>query len=327
MGQTGRRQFLIATGALLAAPMARAQQKNRVYRIALPSITSYRGLGLEALIAGLDQGLRELGYLPGNDIVMEFHSAEGKPERLPEVMKEVVRSKPDVIITGPNTITTAAQAATRSIPIVMTAATDVIDAGYARSFAKPGGNITGITVEFKKGATGLKRIELLKEIAPSISLVAFLWDAPYDGFKAVFDAAAPALGMRTFWHEFSGEPERDFAEMTRRGADAVLAIGGGPQIAQRAEIAALAIKHRLPLSYSASLFVDAGALMSHGPNFPSMYRTAARHVDKILKGMKPGDIPIEQSTVFDLVINLKTAKALGLTIPPSIMLRADQVIE
>jgi putative ABC transport system substrate-binding protein len=325
MGQTGRRQFLIATGALLATRMARAQQEKRVYRIALPALTSYRGL--ESLIAALEQGLRELGYLPGKDIVLEFHSAEGKPERLPEVMKEAVRSKPDVIITGPNAVTTAAQAATQSIPIVMTAGTEVIDAGYARSFARPGGNITGMTVEFQKGATGFKRIELLKEIAPSISLVAFLWDAPYDGFKTVFDAAAPARGMRTYWHEFSGEPEQDFAEMTRRGADAVFAIGGGPQIARRTEIATLAIKHRLPISYSASLFVEAGALMSYGPNFLSMFRAAARHVDKILKGIKPGDIPIEQATVFDLVINLKTAKALGLTIPPSIMLRANSVID
>jgi len=325
MGQTGRRQFLIATGALLAAPMARAQQEKRVYRIALPALTSYRGL--ESLIAALEQGLRELRYLPGTDLVLEFHSAEGKPERLPEVMKALVRSKPDVIITGPNAVTTAAQAATQSIPIVMTAGTEVIDAGYASSFAKPGGNITGITWEFKRGATGVKRLEVLKEIAPSISLVAVLWDAPYDVFKAVFDAAAPARGMRTYWHEFSGEPEQDFAEMTRRGADAVLAIGGGPQIARRAEIATLAIKHRLPISYSADLFVDAGALMSYGPSGPGLFRAAARHVDKILKGIKPGDIPIEQPTVFDLVINLKTARALGLAIPPSILLRADRVIE
>ncbi len=325
MGKTGRRRFLIATGALLAAPMARAQQEKRVYRIALPALTSYRGL--ESLIAALEQGLRDLGYLPGNDIVLEFHSAEGKPERLPEVMKALIRSKPDVIITGPNAVTTAAQAATQSIPIVMTAGTEVIDAGYASSFAKPGGNITGITWEFKRGATGVKRLEVLKEIAPSISLVAVLWDAPYDVFKAVFDAAAPARGMRTYWHEFSGEPEQDFAEMTRRGADAVLAIGGGPQIALRAEIARLAIKHRLPISYPADLFVDAGALMSYGPSSPGLFRAAARHVDKILKGMKPGDIPIEQPTVFDLVLNLKTAKALGLTIPPSVMLRASRVIE
>ena len=143
MNQANRRQFLMAASALLAAPMAHAQQKNRVYRIGLPSIASYRGL--ETLIAALGQGLRELGYLPGKDIVMEFHSAEGKRERLPEVLKEVVRSKPDVIITGPNTVTTAAQAATQSIPIVMTGGTEVIDAGYARSFATPGGNITGIT--------------------------------------------------------------------------------------------------------------------------------------------------------------------------------------
>ncbi len=325
MGQTGRRQFLIATGALLAAPMARAQQKNRVYRIGLPTTRSPQFM--KPYIAALEQGLREQGYLPGKNIAIEVHSTEGQRERLPEVLKEVVRSKPDVIITGLNPVTTAARAATQSIPIVMTGGTEVIDAGYARSFAKPGGNITGITWEFKRGATGVKRLEVLKEIAPSISLVAVLWDAPYDVFKAVFDAAAPARGMRTYWHEFSGEPEQDFAEMTRRGADAVLGIGGGPQIAQRAEIATLAIKHRLPISYPADLFVDAGALMSYGPSGPDLFRAAARYVDKILKGIKPGDIPIEQPTVFDLVINLMTARALGLTIPPSIMLRANRVIE
>jgi len=325
MGQTGRRQFLIATGALLAAPMARAQQQNRVYRIGLPTFDTSELWKLN--IAALEQGLRELGYLPGKNIVMEVHSAEGKRERLPEVLKEVVRSKPDVMITGLNAVTTAAQAATQSIPIVMAVGTEVIDAGYARSFAKPGGNITGITWEFKRGATGVKRLEVLKEIAPSISVVAVLWDAPYDVFKAVFDAAASARGMRTYWHEFSGEPEQDFAEMTREGADAVLAIPGGPQIARLSEIVTLAIKHRLPISYPASQFVDAGALMSYGPSGPGMYRAAARHVDKILKGIKPGDIPIEQPTIFDLVINLKTARALGLTIPPSIMLRANRVIE
>jgi len=325
MGQTGRRRFLIATGALLAAPMARAQQKNRVYRIGWPTTRSPQFM--KPYIAALEKGLRELGYLPGKDIAIEVHFAEGQRERLPEVLNEVVRSKPDVIITGLNAVTTAAQAATQSIPIVMAGGTEVIDAGYARSFAKPGGNITGITWEFTRGATGVKRLEVLKEIAPSISLVAFLWDAPYDVYKPVFDAAAPARGMRTFSHEFSGEPERDFAEMTRRGADAVLAIGAGPQIALRADIASLAIKHRLPISYPADLFVDAGALMSYGPSTPGLYRAAARHVDKIMKGIKPGDIPIEQPTEFDLVINLKTAKALGLTIPPSIMLRANRLIE
>jgi putative ABC transport system substrate-binding protein len=308
----------------LAAPFARAQQARRVYRIAWPAQTPRPGL--EHLIAALEQGLRDLGYVPGKDFVIEVLSAEGKTERYPEVVREVVQSKPDVILTGTNNNTTAVMAVTRSIPIVMAIGTDVIGAGYAKSLAKPGGNITGIAYDVGAGIL-IKRLELLKEIAPGISRVVVLWESKLKPYQTPLDEAARVLGLRTFWHEFSGNPERDFAEMTRLRADAVYLPDSSVMYSQRAEIIALAAKHRLPAAFSYSEFVEAGGLMSYSPNTAGLFRSAARHIDKILKGAKPGDIPIEQPTIIDLAINLKTAKALGLKIPQSVLLRAERVIE
>lgn len=200
MSRVGRRQFLVVAGALLAAPLARAQQMRRAYRIAIPGIATRDSS--DHLIAALEQGLREHGYLPGKDVVIDYRSVEGNMERYPELVQEVVRSKPDVILTGTNVGTTAVKAATQSIPIVMTVGSDVIFAGYARSYAKPGGNITGIAFEFDTGVV-VKYYELLKEIAPKISRVAALWDSLYsESFRernqVPLDAAALALGLRVF---------------------------------------------------------------------------------------------------------------------------------
>ena len=176
--------------------------------------------------------------------------------------------------------------------------------------------------------TIIERLELLKEIAPGISRVAVLWEPPYrEQYKTQMDTAAPVLGLRTFWHEYSGEPERDFAEMTRLRAEAVHVEASGWIYSRRTEIIALATKLRLPTAFGVSEFVVSGGLLSYGPNLAATYRSAARHVDKILKGAKPGDIPVEQPTVIDLTINLKTAKALGLKIPQSILLRTSRMIE
>jgi len=320
-----RRRFVALIGSALAAPLARAQQARRVYRIGWP-VVSPRHV-LEHLIASLEQGLRDLGYMPGKDILIEVRSAEGKMERFAEVVQEIVQSKPDVILTGVNATTTLVKAATQSIPIVMTIGTDVIGAGYAKSLAKPGGNITGITWDVG-GGTVIKRLELLKEMAPKISRIAVLWESPYrEQYKPTMDTAARVLGVSTSWHEYSGDPERDFAEMTRLRAEAVDVYPSVAIFSRRVEIIALATKHRLPTGFSVSEFVASGGLMSYGPNLAGAYRAAARHIDKILKGAKPGDLPIEQPTVIDLTINLKTAKALGLTIPLAVLIRADRVIE
>ena len=320
-----RRRFVALIGGALAAQLVLAQQARRVYRMAWPAVGSRPGL--EHLIAALEQGLRDLGHVPGKDIVVEFRSAEGKRERYQEVLQEVVRSKPDVIVTATNDSTTALKVATQSIPIVMAVGTDVIAAGFAMSLAKPGGNITGITWDVGAG-TAIKRLELLKEIAPRISRIAVYGESVFkDQYQAPIDAAGSVLGVRTFWHDFSGDPELDFAEMMRLRAEAVYVRAAGVIMNRRAEIIALAAKHRLPTSFPVSEFVVAGGLMSYGPSLAGSFCSAARHVDKILKGTKPGDIPIEQPTIIDLTINLKTAKALGLKIPQSVLLRADRVIE
>ena len=320
-----RRRFVALIGSALAAPLARAQQARRVYRIGWPAAAPRRDL--EHLIAALEQGLRDLGYVPGKDIVLEFRSAEGKRERHPEVVQEVVRSKPDVLLAGTNDNTAALKAATQSIPIVMVIGTDVIAAGFAKSLAKPGGNITGMTFDVGAGIV-IKRLELLKEIAPRISRIAVYGESVFkEEYQAPMDAAASVLGVRTFWQEYSGDPERDFAEMTRLRAEAVLVRATGVILNRGAEIIALATKHRLPTVFPVSEFVVAGGLMSYGPNMAGAFRSAARPIDKILKGAKPAEIPIEQPTVFDLTINLRTAKALGIKVPPSILLRADRVIE
>jgi putative ABC transport system substrate-binding protein len=320
-----RRSFVALIGSALAAPLARAQQARRSYRVVYAAISPRQAN--EHFVTALEQGLRDLGYVPGKDVVVEFRSAEGKLERYAEVVQDVVRSKPDVIVTGVNASTTAVRTATQSIPIVMTIGTDVISAGYVKNLAKPGGNVTGITWDVGAG-TVVKRLELLKEIAPRISRVAVLWESPYkEQYKPPMDTAAPILGVSTFWHEYSGDPERDFAEMTRSRAESVYVLSGGRMFSRVSEIVALATKHRLATAFPVSEYVASGGLMSYGPNLVGAFRSAARHVDKILKGAKPGDIPVEQPTVIDLTINLKTAKALGLTIPQSVLLRANRVIE
>jgi len=325
MGRVRRRQFLITAGAFLAAPLRAAAQSRRVYRIGNPNISPLPGL--KHLIAAFEQGLRDHGYAPGKDVMIDARSADGKIERFPEVVQEIVRTKPDVILTGVNGNTTAVRAATQTIPIVMVLGTDVVRTGYAKSLARPGGNITGMTVDVGADVVA-KRLQLLREAAPKISHIAILWEAPERiEYRDALQSAASVLGLSTSWLEFSGDPERDYSEMLRRRADAVFHLIQARGYSRRLEIIALEAKHRLPASYIFAEYTDAGGLMSYGPNLPAQYRAAARHVDKILKGAKPGDLPVEQPTKFELVINLKTAKALGITIPQSILLRTDRVIE
>ncbi len=318
-----RRRFVALIGGTVAVPViALAQRPRKIYRIGWPSLAPRSTL--EPFVAALEQGLRDHGYVPGKDVVFEIHSAEERIERLAEVVQSVVRSRPDVIVTSLNPTTAAVKTATQTIPIVMTLGTDVVGTGFARSLAKPGGNITGLTWDVGTELPA-KRLELLKEIVPRISRVAVLWAPPYKGqFQSSIDNAAAVLGLTTFWLELSDDLERDFAEMVRQRADAVVLSAAG---LRRTEFYALAAKHRLPTAGGVSESVQAGALISYGPNIAAAYRAAARYIDKIFKGAKPGDLPVEQPTKIDLVINLKTAKALGITIPQQVLLRADRVIE
>ena len=316
---------LLGGGFAVAALPAFAQQRGRPFRVAVVNINSYAAA--KHLIDALEQGLRDQGHVIGQTVIVEFQAADGNIGRFPEVAERVVRSNPDVIVTGVNAATAPVAALTRNIPIVMTLGTDVVNAGFARSLAKPGGNVTGLSVDVNAEFSG-KRIELLKEIAPKTSRVGVLWEPPYrDTYKKAHDAAASALGLSTLWVEFSGDLAGDFAELGRWRADAVDLLAATRVYGRRVEVAAILAKRRLPSIYSVSELVELGGLMSYGVNLAAQYRHAARHVDKILKGARPGDLPIEAPTQFEMVINLRTAKVLGLKIPQSIRVRADRVIE
>jgi putative ABC transport system substrate-binding protein len=325
-----RRKFVALIGGVLAASLVvslvGAQQPEKVYRIGLPWIMPSKAAA--PLVAAFEAGLRDQGYLLGKNIVIDYRSAEGSADRLPDVARELVRSNPDVILTGVNTATMAAKAATQSIPIVMVIGTDVIRKGLVKSLASPGGNITGLTWDVGDDMV-IKNFELLKEVAPTSTRVAVLYDPP-KGYENsdVIKRGISALRLSLFFKPFSGDLKQDFADMVQQDCRALIVFNSVPLWLQSAEVVALAAKHRLPAMYPGGAgWVDLGGLMSYGPNILAAYRTAARFVDRILKGAKPANLPVEQPMVFELILNLKTAKALGLTIPPSLLLRADRVIE
>ncbi len=322
---------LISTLAfgLLAGPLpAEAQQVGEVYRIGYLSV---RGPDPDKRpLAAFHQGLRELGYIEGQNLVIEYRYAEGKVKRYPDLAAELVRLKVDVIVTqgGSPRLIRAAQRATRTIPIVMTGVhVDPVEAGIVVSLARPGGNITGLTNLAAKLHT--KQLELLKEAFPQISRVAILWPRPHQhhAMKEV-EAVGQALGIQIQSLVVTGPRsislESAFSAISRERSDGLLVVTTRHPRARFIEFTA---KRRLPTIYDYSLFVDAGGLMSYGTDFQHLYRRVATYVDKILKGAKPGDLPIERPTKFELIINLKTAKQLGLTIPPSVLYRADKVIK
>jgi len=260
--------------------------------------------------------------------VFERRYADGRLERLPDLAAELVRLRVDVIVTGTNIHVAAAQRATATIPIVMVAAEDPVGAGFIASLARPGGNITGLSSDASREIQA-KNLALLKEIAPRLSRVGLLGQVlSQDGFAAL-EAAARQLNVTLEVVDIRSPDDFEgaFAAMVGKQVGAVI-VGGGPlTYMRRQQIADLALKHRLPAIQVLNEFAQAGLLMSYGPNLPDMYRRAARYVDKILRGAMPADLPVEQPTKFELVINLRTAKALGLTIPQSLLLRADEVIQ
>jgi putative ABC transport system substrate-binding protein len=306
---------------------AHAQPATKVPRVGLLIAGSSPG---RSYLSAFRQGLHELGYVEGHSIATEYRWAEGNYERLPDLAAELVRLKVDVIVAVATPAVQAAKQATKAIPIVMLSVGDPVASGFVASVARPGGNITGLA----NIATELvgKQLQLLREVVPTFSLVAVLWNPANPSNASQLreaEAAARALGVRAQPLEAQGpsDIDRAFVAMTREHAGALLVLSDSMLIAQRERIADLATKSRLPAVYGLRLHAEAGGLMAYGANLLDLVRLAATFVDKILKGAKPADLPVEQPTKFELVINLKTAKALGLTIPPSVLGRADQVIQ
>jgi putative ABC transport system substrate-binding protein len=324
-----RRTFLgtLASG-LLAAPLAAEGQPGKVHRIGYlssgPSTSNlYRG--------AFQQNLRELGWVEGQNIVTDYRFAEGRLDRLPDLAAELVRLKVDVIVASPTPAAVAAKNATGTIPIVAWGLGDPVGLGLVASLARPGGNITGVSYSVGMDTFG-KGLELLREAIPNVRRVAVLSNPANPAHPLAIDnvkRAARSLGVQLQLFEARGLNEFDaaFAAMAKERVAAVLVLADGVFVFQRAPLAELAVKNRLPSMHGTRENAEAGGFMSYGPSNLDALRRAASFVDKILKGAKPADLPIEQPTKFELVINLKTAKALGLTIPPSLLQRADQAIE
>ena len=328
-----RRRFIgtLASG-LLAAPLAaEAQQAAKVPRIGYLSINLAGG---PHMTEGFRQGLHDLGYVEGRNVVIEFRDAEGKLERLPALAAELVALKVDVIFVGGGTrVTLAAMQATKTIPIVFTGVGDPVESGLVTSLARPGGNVTGLS-NLGPELVG-KRLELLKQAVPGVDRVAVLWlpgalgERTDKDMLTGADVASRALGLRLQFVEARGADEfvRAFSDMSSARAGALAVLPSNRFLRERIRLVDLAAEKRLPAVYTSREFVDAGGLMSYGANEPDLFRRAATYVDKILKGAKPADLPVEQPTKFELVINLKNAKDLGLTIPQSVLARANEVIQ
>jgi putative ABC transport system substrate-binding protein len=326
-----RRYFLLTSLAagVLAVPLAAAAQRPRSpARLGL--LTSSTAERDKERLEALYQGLHDLGWIDGRNITITRRLAGGRFDRLPALAAELVRLNPDVLVVAGAPAAQAAKNATRTIPIVMTNAADPVGTGLVASLARPGGNVTGLS-DFNAGVV-VKRLEILKEIVPTASRVAALLNPTNPTnplqFKLIQEAA-PALRVSLSSLEARNPEDIDgaFARM-RTDATEALVIMGDPMLgSQLRRMSDLSLRIRLPSTYAAREWSEGGGLVSYGPSFEDLFRRAATYVDKILKGAQPADLPVEQPTKFDLVINLKTAKALGLTIPPSLLLRSDQIIE
>ena len=326
-----RRAFIagVAGGHLIMRSVAEAQPAKAVPRIAYLGQNSAE-FG-QRLLSAFRQGVREFGWIEGQNIVIEPRFADGRVDRLPALVAELIRLNVDVIVTGSSATTWAAKGATTSIPIVMAASVNAPGEGLVTSLARPGGNITGMT--FLAGPEiASKQLQLLTEMVPAASSVAVLTNPTnrsHAAFSKDLKVTARALGaqLKVFEAQSPDGIDSAFAVMTRERVAALLVLTDSMFLAQQQRIADLTAKSSLPALYSQREFVDAGGLVSYGPSLWDMFHRAASHVDKILRGAKPADIPVEQPTKFELVINLKTIKTLGLTIPKSLLLRADEVIQ
>jgi putative tryptophan/tyrosine transport system substrate-binding protein len=320
--------ILIVVILLAVAVIAEAQQPAKVPHIGYLVLNT-----LSSQVARMEafrQGLRELGYVEGKNIVIDWRSADGKLERLPALAAELVRLKVDIIVTTGPTPTRAAKEATSTISIVLTNDPDPVANGFVVSLARPGGNITGLST-FAPELSG-KRLEILREVVPNLSRVAVLGTSTMSGYaqlKREIELAAKALGVKLHYLDVldSKHVETVYRAASKGRANAVLTLAGGILFTQRAQIMELAVKNRLPVIYHDSRFVEAGGLMFYGVSLLDLDRRAATYVDKILRGAKPAELPVEQPKTFEFIINLKAAKQIGLTIPPNVLVRADRVIK
>jgi putative ABC transport system substrate-binding protein len=321
--------WLLATLLLTPAALVEAQQPKKIAKIgylfpATPATAAH-------LVEAFRQGLRDLGYVEGKTFVLELRYGEARFERLPELARELVGLKVDVIVTNTDGAIAAVKRETQTIPIVMGNSTDPVGTGFVASLARPGGNVTGVS-SISPELSG-KRLESLREVIPGLSRVAFLWNPDIRG--AVLDyneteGAARSLGLQVQSVEVvrAEDLDRAFSAITKERAQALTMPAANPVgFANRGQIASFAQKNRLPSMYAQSEYVDAGGLMSYGPSTSDMVRRAATYVDKILKGAKPADLPVEQPKKFEFIINLKAAKQIGLTIPPNVLVRADRVVK
>jgi putative ABC transport system substrate-binding protein len=327
-----RRKLLAVLGLwLAAAPLASfAQQQGKIWRVGFLALRHVDFVDTDFYYGPFRQGMRELGYVEGRNLAIEWRSAEGKAERLPGLAAELVQLKVDVIVTAGTAATGVAQKATATIPIVIAIANDPVGSGFVKSLSHPGANITGLsnlTVDISP-----KTLEIMLSIVPRLSHVAVLVNPTNSAHAAILkstQAAAQKLNIKVLPAEARTpqEIERAFSAMARERAGAVIIVIDAFFVQQGRQIADLAAKHRLPSMSGSREYVEAGGLMSYGQNLADNYRRAATYVDKILKGARPGDLPVEQPTTFELFISRKAAKALGITIPQSILVRADKVIE
>jgi putative tryptophan/tyrosine transport system substrate-binding protein len=327
-----RRAFIkLMGGAAVTLPFcARAQQPaGRVYRVGYFGITS-REQSLH-LMKAFEEGLRKLGYRVGENVVIEYRFANGEMERLPALAADLVRLGVDIIVSGNNVTTVAVMKATTTIPIVMSNSAEPVSAGFVASLARPGGNVTGFSSEPGDEIYG-KRLEFLKETVPNLSRVGVLWNPDFapnlERLKSTRESSQ-ALGLTLVPADARelDALEQAFATMVRERAQVLVVLSDGVLFNCRGQIGVMAVKNRLPAISAVREYPEAGLLLSYGIDLPDQFRRSAVFVDKIFKGAKPADLPVEQPTKFELVVNLKTARALGITVPPTLLARADEVIE
>ena len=319
---------VLTIGVVLAPLAAQTQQATKVHRI---GYVGYDAPGSDPTgISGLRQGLQDLGYIENQNIVIEYRFAEGQPDRLPGLISELTNLKVGVLVTQGTAVTAAAKRATATTPIV-TVSGDPVGLGFVKSFAHPGGNITGLSFAQEEGFGG-KWLELIKDTMPKASRVGIIWNPAnrsMTGSLKLMELLAPGLSLQlsSYIVQSAGDIDAAFDAVSKARVAALIVLTDPLVVARKAQIVGLVAKRRIPTIYGVREFVDAGGLMSYGPSLIDLWRRSAAYVDKILKGAKPADLPVEQPTKFELVINLKTAKALGLTIPQTLLMRADQVLE
>lgn len=319
----------LAASALLALTLAcAAQQPGKVYRIGF--IQTAGPSEMRQLGKAFEEGMRELGWVEGRNIVIERRYAEGRQERLPALAQELVRLKVDVIVSGSNAVIDAIRQVTATIPVVMAVSRDPVGAGYVATLARPQGNITGLANDAGPELQA-KNLEILKEILPAATRVAYLWNpspAAAQAYRRAAEDAAHSLGLKLVIVPASGTQfVQAFAEMKREHVDAVMVQLDPIFFTAREQLVELAATHRLPAMYGTMEFAEAGGLIAYGPNLADQFRRAAGYVDKILRGAKPGELAVQQPAKFELMINLRTARSLGIAIPQQVLVRADRVFE